>query len=408
MDGLNAPVAHPVSHAEPLIQRFAPRRSPPKRPSLWARLRRRVPLMLFVILPTLAAAVYIFGFAADQYVSEAKFVVRGASQPGGSVLGSLLQGVGVSRAQDDTFAVQDYILSRDALEELGQSVDVRAVFARPEADPLARFPIPLPPSLGFLGFLSRDTNEHLFKHYLKHVDVSYDSTTGVSTTTVKAFRAADAAAVNRALLAGGERLVNRMNARQRETTMKEARREVFEAEAQVQRVAADLAAYRNREAVLDPNKQAVPLQAAIQEMVNRVTAVKTQLGELMRSSPQSPLIEVTRRRIDVMQKQIDEARARITGSDRSMVPQITEFDALELQRRFADQQLTSAVAFLDTARINAERQQLYLDEIVKPNEADYAAYPRRFADVAVVFASLFGLYVIGSLLAAGAREHRTM
>ena len=160
--------------------------------------------------------------------------------------------------------------------------------------------------------------------------------------------------------------------------------------------------------MLDPNKQAVPLQAAIQEMVNRVTAVKTQLGELTRSSPQSPLIEVTKRRIDVMQKQIDEARARITGSDRSMVPQITEFDALELQRRFADQQLSSAVAFLDTARINAERQQLYLDEIVKPNEADYAAYPRRFVEVAIVFATLFGLYVIGSLLAAGAREHRTM
>ena len=227
MDGLNAP----LSHVEPHIQRFVPRRAPPPPPSLWSRLRRRLPLWLFVLIPTMLAAVYEFGFAAEQYVSEAKFVVRGAAAPSAGVLTSLLQGAGVSRAQDDTFAVQDYILSRDALEELGRAVDVRGLFARPEADPLSRFPIPL------MG----DTNEHLYKHYLRHVDVAYDSTTGVTTLTVKAFRAKDSADIARALLMGGEHLVNRMNDRQRDTTMQEARHEVSDAEARMQRIAADLA-----------------------------------------------------------------------------------------------------------------------------------------------------------------------
>jgi len=394
MDGLNAQ----VSHAEPQLRRFQTHRAPPPRPSFWSRLRRRLPLFLFVVAPTIGAGVYEFGFAANQYVSEAKFVVRGAAAQSPSMLSGLLQGAGVSRAQDDTFAVQDYILSRDALEELGRSVDIRELFARPEADLLSAFPLP------FLGA----TNEHLFKHYLRHVDVSYDSTTGVTSLTVKAFRPDDAATIARALLAGGEKLVNRMNDRQRETTMKEARTEVADAEGRMKQVAIDLAAFRNREALLDPNKQSAPLLAAIQDMTNRVTASKTQLGMLMRASPQSPLIPDIQNRIDTMQKQIDAARTRITGSDKSMVPQITQFDLLTLQRDFAERQLSSAVAFLDTARMNAERQQLYLDEIVKPNEADYAAYPKRFADVAIVFATLFGLYIICSLLAAGAREHRTM
>ena len=59
------------------------------------------------------------------------------------------------------------------------------------------------------------------------------------------------------------------------------------------------------------------------------------------------------------------------------------------------------------ARVNADRQQVYLDQIVKPNEADYAAYPKRFVSVGIVFASCFGLYTIGMLLLAGAREHRS-
>ena len=143
-------------------------------------------------------------------------------------------------------------------------------------------------------------------------------------------------------------------------------------------------------------------------MTNRLTAAKTRLSALTRSSPQSPLIEVEKNNVNAMQGEIDKLRARITGDGKTMVPQITEFDALTLQANFAERQLSSAVTFLDTARLNAQRQQLYLDEIVKPNEADYPLYPKRYADVAIVFATLFGLYVIGQLLAAGAREHRTM
>jgi len=394
MDGLNAQ----VSHAEPQFQRFTPRRAPPPRPSFWTRLRRRLPFLLFVVLPTVAAGGYLFGFAADQYVSEAKFVVRGAASPPSGVLSSLLQGAGVSRAQDDTFAVQDYILSRDALQELGATVDVRALFDRPEADPLSRFPMP------FMG----ETNEHLFKHYLNRVDVSYDSTTGVTALTVKAFRPEDASAIARALLAGGERLVNRMNDRQRSTTMNEARREVAEAEARVQRIAGELANYRTRQATLDPNKASAGALAAVQDMINRGTSLRTQLMVMIKNSPQSPLIPDMQRRLEALDQTISTARDRIAGGDRSLVPQITEFDALTLQREFAERGLASAVSFLDTARLNAQRQQLYLDEVVHPNEADYAKYPRRFADLAIVFATLFGLYTIFKLLAAGAREHRTM
>lgn len=394
MDGLNAP----VSEISIPRQRFVSRRMAPPPPSWWQRTKAWIPVVLCVGLPTVVATVFLFFFAADQYVSEAKFVVRGTSGSQPSLLSGLLQSSGFSRAQDDTFAVQDYILSRDALEELNRTVDVRQVFNRPEADILSRFPLP------FLG----ETFEHLYKHYLGRVDVTYDSTTGVTQLSVRAYRADDAAKMAGALLAGGEQLVNRMNERQRQNTMRDARHEVVDAEARVQKVAGDLASYRTRAELLDPNKQSVSMLQAIADMTGKMTQSKTQLGELQRSSPNSPLIEALKRRISVMQGQIDEARAKITGTGNSMVPQITEFDALTLQREFADRQLSSAIAFLDTARLNADRQQLYLDQIVKPNMADYAAYPKRFADIAIVFITSFGVYTIARLLIAGAREHRSV
>jgi capsular polysaccharide transport system permease protein len=171
MDGLDIAV-------KPISQRLsgAHTRLPLKR-----RLSRYLPFGLVVIVPALIAAIYLFAIASDQYVSEARFVVRGPNQQSPNAFSSLLQTAGVSRADDDTYAVQDFITSRDALHELMQEIDVKAIFTRPEADLLSRFST----------FSKRGPFEHLYKFYTRHVGVEMDTGTGVSKLTVKSFRAAD-------------------------------------------------------------------------------------------------------------------------------------------------------------------------------------------------------------------------
>ena len=47
---------------------------------------------------------------------------------------ALLQSTGLSRAAEDTSAVQDFMMSRDAVRKLEQKDDLRTVFSRPEGD----------------------------------------------------------------------------------------------------------------------------------------------------------------------------------------------------------------------------------------------------------------------------------
>ena len=364
-----------------------------RRPSLWAWLRRKALFGIVVVLPTAATAVYYIGYASDQYMSEAQFVVRGVSQAPSALSTLLSTATGTARTQDDTYAVQDFMTSRDAV----------SVFNRPEADLLARFPRTfLPGSNSLWG----NSNEHFYEYYQKHVEVDLDSTTGVTTLKVRTFRPGDSQHVAQALLQAGERLVNRMNDRQRENALGDARNEVKLAEGRVQAVAADIAAFRNKEALLDPNKQSTPILQAIQTLKDQVVKSKVALAQLQASSPRSPLISDYQQRIAALQFQIDEASKRVTGNDQSLVGKMTTFDLLSLQREFAEKQLASATASLEQARINAQRQQLYLDTIVQPNEADYPAYPRKIASIALVFCGLLGAYVLLSLIAAGAREHK--
>src|SRR5215831_16721299 len=72
------------------------------------RLFRSVNLWFWGIvgLPTLLAGVYFFAIASDLYSSEAKFIVRSPKAVQASGIGVLLQSTGLTRAYDDTAAVQ--------------------------------------------------------------------------------------------------------------------------------------------------------------------------------------------------------------------------------------------------------------------------------------------------------------
>ncbi len=392
MDGLDITVSEPPARLAGYSG------TPPRRP-LRSRFKRSMRLICFLLvvgLPTLLATVYLVVFASDQYVSEAKFVVRGLTAQSPGVLGSLLQTAGVSHASDDTYAVQDYIMSRDALSEMIKDQGLRAVFNRPEADTLSRFPL----------LESRASLEHFYDYYKSHVDVFLDTTTSVSTLTVKTFRPEDSQRIAQALLTSGENLINRMNERERENSMRDARKEVELAEQRVEDIASKIAGFRNQEALLDPNKQSVPMLQSINDMQTMLSRANLQLAQILTASPNSPLIPDYKRRIVALQAQIDDAKTKITGTDQSLVPKITAYDMLTLQREFADKQLASAIASLEAARMQSERQQLYLDTIVQPNKADYPAYPKKIATIGIVFATFLGIYLMAALLIAGAREHK--
>src|SRR5215467_15602980 len=138
-----------------------------------ARLRRLLGLFNpwfwgIVGLPTLIAGVYYFAIASDLYLSEAKFIVRSPKQVQTSGIGALLQSTGLGRAADDTAAVQDFVMTRDAVRKLEQQNDLRAVLGRPEGDFVARFP----------GILWRSDFEALFWRYDYFVSVETDTSTG--------------------------------------------------------------------------------------------------------------------------------------------------------------------------------------------------------------------------------------
>jgi capsular polysaccharide transport system permease protein len=372
-------------------------RTRPRVAGLFGQLFRSLNIWLWAIvgLPTLVAGVYYFAIASDLYLSEAKFIVRSPKQVQTSTLGALLQTTGLGRAADDTAAVQDFITSRDAVRKLEHQDDLRGVFGRPEGDLVARFP----------GILKRSDFEALFRRYDHFVSVETDTSTGVTSLQVKAFRPEDAQKIASALLTYSEQLVNELNERSRRDAVETAQREVDRAQERIARIQSQLTAYRVQQKMLDPKTTSAGVLELIGQMNGTLATSRTLLAELLKDSPNSPQIPLVKTRIASLEQLIAEERAKLSGENNSVVTKLTEYERLTLERELAEKALASAFTSLEAARIEAQRQQLYLEPIAQPNLPDYPLYPKRVASFTMVLVSCLVAYGIVWLLVVSAREH---
>jgi capsular polysaccharide transport system permease protein len=373
---------------------------PPAKPWLLRLLRK--PFFLLVILPSLICVMYFYGIAAPQYVSEARFVVHSRGNDGGgaalrAAAGGGLGGFGGGMASGEANSIRNFLSSLDAVRQANEKLDLVELWRRPEADFLARMWFTEP--------------ERIARFFNQMVTVSLDPMTGVTILRVRSFRPEDSRELAETLLVSAEALVNRLSQRARGDTLKVAQNEVEIAERRVQESRAALIRFREQERELDSAgavQAALVLRGQLEAALAQARAELTERQQFMR--PDNPALQTTRNRIEALERQIAADRSRHTDANANLggavlARQLAAFERLMLEREFADKQLASATASLEMARVEAQRQQLYLSRIVEPNLAVYPLYPRSLITTASIFLGLAIAYGIGWLLVVGMREH---
>jgi capsular polysaccharide transport system permease protein len=348
--------------------------------------------LMTVVLPTLGAIIYFGLFASDVYISESRFVVRSPDKPATSGLGVLLKSAGFSNASDELSAAQEFLQSRDAL----RAVNKNGFLAKSYSDN----------SISIFNRFENGTFEDLYKYYLKKITVNRESSSSIITLTVKAYRPADARYINEKLLQLAEGTVNQLNERARKDLIRFAQSEVENAKNSSRIAALSLAAYRNREGIVEPEKQAAIQLEMIAKLQDELIANKTELAQIKTFTPQNPQVEVLEARVRGLSQQIDEQTGRVAGDRKSLAATAAQYQRLFLESQFSDKQLAIAMASLESALNEARRQQAYVERIVQPNLPDDALEPRRIRGIFATFVLGLVIWGILSMLHIGIREHK--
>lgn len=353
---------------------------------------------VFVILPSLLAAIYYGLIASSIYVSESRFVIKTPNEKSMHMSGlaaSLMQGSGLSGGQNETQEIIGYLRSRDALKDLTAKADVRTAFAAPHADALSRFP----------KLFHNDSFEHLYQFYGEMVGASVDGESGTAILTVRAFDPESARNLNEHLLTLSEELVNRLNQRANEKTITEAQQQVRLAQERVRKARVALSQYRNSSELLDPEQQGMGVLSVSNALIAEESGLRAKLAEVERATPNHPSLPALRARVAALSSQIASQTGRAVGTPTGIASKLSGYERLTVEQEFATQMLNVANTSLEQARAEAVKQQYYLERVVSPNLPDEPLLPARLKSILAVVFSMLCLYLVGWMLVVGVLEH---
>lgn len=366
----------------------------------------RASALLFVGLPTLLVALYYILLAAPQYAVEVRFAVRSPSTTGASSSASVLSAVtGAPSALSgitDSYIVMDFVQSREVIDEMERRIGFRAIYGRSQAD--------------FWAKLKQDRQiEDIVKYWRSMIRVNFDTISQIVSYEVRAFTPEDAKRVAETLLQISEEQVNELSARARTDTVKSAETEVARMENRVRAVRLSIRQFREKYGDFDPIKTAdaqMVIQSRLEDELSKARAEIRTLSSYM--SPSAPSIDVVRNKIKALERQIEEERRKLakvgpavgtSGSTESLTRIVAQYEALLVEREFADKALVSALGSLESARADAARQQRYTAAFVRPQLPQLALYPQRLINTLVVLAMSLIIWALGVLLIYAIRDH---
>jgi len=364
----------------------------------WYRTRRAV-FVALVILPTLIVFVYTALIASPRYESRAEFIIRGMERDKPQV-GGLAELVGAGAALDgaprEALSVRDYMLSLEAIGDLKRcGVDIEKFLYGTGADPLATL------------YHADRRAEGLRDYYQSMVDVDYDTGDGISRLSVRAYTPREAQRLATALIALGEDQVNTFNRRAIAAGQQLARQELSDAETELAGIQGELTRFRDLSGDLDPTVKGKASEEQLESTEAELTLERANLASMRHHLlPSSPLVQTAQGRVRALEGALTQMKARLAGDSDALTRRLSVFEKLQLRQQFAAKRYEAARTRLAEAQTEAERQRLFLVQVVNPNLPEKPVAPTPFKTTLEVFLALCIAYAIGALLLAGIREHQ--
>jgi capsular polysaccharide transport system permease protein len=360
-----------------------------------------VRLMIFVGLPTLLSAAYVFLYATPRYVSEFQITYQGDGSSAltnapPSTLANLLT-AGAS-STDMNSVLTAYFTSSDMLSKIDAQLDLRTRFGGPRIDYWDRLP-PDPSAEKFLSYFNSMIAVNL-------------ETGGYVVVDVQAFDPQSAREIAVAMAKAADDMVAGMTERARHDEVSFAQAQMSAMQDRLRGATLDVTNFRNEHQNFDPNATAAQLDAVIGNLESQLSQARSSLATAKALvNDDSPTITSLNAQIEGFEQQIVAEQKRLASPNGSSEQDSTLYSQLVAQytdllqeQTFATDAYVAGKQAYYLAQADAARKQAYAVSFVPPNLPQYATVPDPVRYISTTFLVSLMVYVIGSLLVGAFRD----
>jgi capsular polysaccharide transport system permease protein len=369
-------------------------------PARW-RLRHRYLLFSFVFVvffPVVMSALYLWGKAADQYVSTVGFSVRREEVSSAMDLLGGLTGLSKS-SSSDTDILYEFLRSQKLVADIQAKLDLRAIWSKPEADSIYRFD-------------PAGSIEDLVDYWSKMVRVSYDSSTGLIEVKVLAFAPQDATMIASALLTESSEMINDLSAVAREDAIRYARDELQTAQTRLKSARETVTKFRTLHQLVDPSTDVLSQAGLVGSLQNQLAEAQIEVDLLSDSAQDSdPRMMQAKRKVQVIEARIAAERQKVganpddPGSE-AYANLVGDYERIAVDREFGERSYLAALAAYDAAEADARRKSRYLAAHIMPTTAEVSRYPQRGVVLAMISMFLFLGWAVAALVVYSLKDRR--
>ncbi|OZI52495.1 sugar ABC transporter [Bordetella genomosp. 4] len=315
------------------------------------------------------ALAYALLIATPRYEADSRFFVQSASGQQSAMSGAaglLTTGNsgGMLGGFVDGWAVNDFLQSRDCMQQLDKKVDLRRYLTQPGPDPL--------------NHLAENSSEdELYRAYRAAVHVSFNPLEQIDVLRVSAFSPEDAATLSKALIELAEEFVSSMNKKGVADKLKVSEASVKLAEQKALAARDELTAWRTTHGNIDPTATVSMLLNLSSQLEGELSTAQINLDKIRALGNKDHfMLKPAELQVAALKKRLATVRYRLSGEGNTEAQQLKSYEALRNAQVFADSNLTLAQQSHQQAVTDALRLQRYLSIIAQPVPTDRPSSPR--------------------------------
>src|SRR5574344_1391876 len=272
-------------------------------------------------------------------------------------------------------------------------------------------------------FYDIDKDLNLIEHYRNSIlTVKIDSESDILEFTIRSYEPEFSQKIVASVLKKLEQLVNSMNAKALQDSIKLAQYEVDNAQEKLQIIADKIRVFRNENTFIDPKVEASNLLTIISGLESTITETRAELSQKLTYLREDSLeIVALKRKINSLEKELINIRKRLatpnnnndknksnenyTDIQNILSQSLSDYEKLNADYAFAQKLLESALSSLEKTKQISLSKAKYLVTIDAPKVPNESLWPKPF--VAAIITLITTLFLISavSLLLSAIKEH---